>query len=185
MPMIPGGNGYKQRDARLAEEVKTREAHFAELRKKRNEQHHRWVREFAKEHGINYSEVHSHFNPNACFCDCGSEPRGECEHNWTGPDVALGEGCISVTCKRCRMPAISHDMRYAPWVGANEMHKDLCWQGIIASRSGCCTIQIIGSHWMLSFTFGIVSTTKNVAELIDWIGFHHDWISTIVHKVYI
>lgn len=54
-----------------------------------------------------------------CKCNCGTttEPR-VCEHKWDGPDeVSGGPGMgygSSVTCSKCGMSAMSHDMRCCP-----------------------------------------------------------------------
>jgi len=42
-----------------------------------------------------------------CNCQC---PDGPCEHKWDGPDVEIMNG-FSVTCSKCGMTAIGHDMR--------------------------------------------------------------------------
>lgn len=46
-----------------------------------------------------------------CRCNCNAESR-DCEHKWDGPWKELERGG-SVTCSRCGMTAIDHDM----WVG--------------------------------------------------------------------
>ncbi len=64
------------------------------------------------EYGV---KLNSNFNPNACYCACGSEPRGPCEHKWDGPDWESEDSCAcSVTCSRCGMTAMSHDLRAGP-----------------------------------------------------------------------
>jgi hypothetical protein len=42
-----------------------------------------------------------------CECKC---PEGPCTHKWDGPEKELSMG-FTVTCSKCGMPAISHDMR--------------------------------------------------------------------------
>lgn len=46
-----------------------------------------------------------------CKCNCGSleEPR-VCEHKWDGEEEVM-DGGSSVTCSKCGMSAMSHDMR--------------------------------------------------------------------------
>ena len=47
-----------------------------------------------------------------CKCRCGY-PEGTCEHKWDGPWVEEASGA-SVTCSRCGMLSMQHDM----WVMA-------------------------------------------------------------------
>lgn len=42
-----------------------------------------------------------------CVCRC---PDGPCEHKWDGPEKEIEFG-FTVTCSKCGMSAISHDMR--------------------------------------------------------------------------
>lgn len=44
-----------------------------------------------------------------CGCNCPES----CGHKWDGPQVAF-DGCVSVTCSKCGMPAINHDMWVLP-----------------------------------------------------------------------
>ncbi len=49
-----------------------------------------------------------------CRCEC---PDGPCEHQWDGPWVEInlgGGGGDSVTCSRCGITAIGHDLRCLP-----------------------------------------------------------------------
>ncbi len=45
-------------------------------------------------------------------CKCACSTGGPCEHKWGGPVKELERGA-SVTCSRCGMDAMSHDL----WVG--------------------------------------------------------------------
>lgn len=46
-----------------------------------------------------------------CVCTC---PDGPCEHRWDGPEWRSEDGlACSVTCSRCGMTKMSHDM----WIG--------------------------------------------------------------------
>lgn len=85
---------------------------FEALRAKRNASVAASHAKLELEYGIKLS---SNFNPNACYCACGSEPRGPCEHKWDGPDWESEDGCAcSVTCSRCGTTAMSHDLRTGP-----------------------------------------------------------------------
>ena len=47
-----------------------------------------------------------------CRCGC---PDGECGHRWDGPTVTSTDKLtMSVSCSRCGMLAIDHDMWVAP-----------------------------------------------------------------------
>ncbi len=52
-----------------------------------------------------------------CKCNCGTEQEPRiCEHIWDGEEkeiIGMGYGS-SVTCSKCSMSAISHDMRCSP-----------------------------------------------------------------------
>jgi len=51
--------------------------------------------------------------PSNAKCRCGC-PDGPCEHVWDGAMVELDEWrCVSVTCSRCGITAVSHSL----WVG--------------------------------------------------------------------
>ena len=41
-----------------------------------------------------------------CKCDCPSE----CAHVWAGPEVEVGNGMVALSCARCGMAAILHDL---------------------------------------------------------------------------
>lgn len=47
-----------------------------------------------------------------CKCEC---PKGPCDHRWDGPwiDLDADGRSSSVTCSRCGMDCMSHDM----WLG--------------------------------------------------------------------
>lgn len=44
-----------------------------------------------------------------CICRCPES----CDHRWDGPEVELSRG-MSVTCSRCGMLAIQHDLWVLP-----------------------------------------------------------------------
>lgn len=86
---------------------------FEALRAERNravlEMHER----IAAEHGIPLEFLRSNFNPEACYCACGTG--GPCEHRWDGEEYISEDECLcSATCSRCGMTAFSHSMRHAP-----------------------------------------------------------------------
>ena len=86
---------------------------FDALRAQRNAEVLEHAQKFADEHGIPLQSIRTSFDPNSCYCACGTG--GPCEHDWTGPDWESEDGlCSSVTCARCGTTAMSHDMRYAP-----------------------------------------------------------------------
>jgi len=86
---------------------------FEALRAQRNVAVAAAHQRFADEEGVPLQSLRSTFNPASCYCACGSN--GPCEHKWDGPDWESEDGCaMSVTCSRCGMTAMSHDMRYGP-----------------------------------------------------------------------
>ncbi len=86
---------------------------FESLRAKRNEQVLASIKKIAEELDCPFEGLKSTFNPNACYCACGTG--GPCEHKWDGPDYESDDGlCFSVTCSRCGCTAMSHDLRNAP-----------------------------------------------------------------------
>lgn len=86
---------------------------FDALRAQRNADFLAWAQKFAEEQGVPLQALRTSFNPDACYCACGTG--GPCEHDWTGPDWESEDGrTTSVTCARCGSTAMSHDMRYAP-----------------------------------------------------------------------
>ena len=88
---------------------------FEALRAKRNQAAVESRRKLAEELGLDPTRLRSSFDPDACYCACGADPRGPCEHKWEGPVWESEDGCaMSVTCSRCGTTAMSHDMRYAP-----------------------------------------------------------------------
>jgi hypothetical protein len=88
---------------------------FEALRATRNASVLARTKKIADEYGIPLQSLRSSFNPNACYCACGSEPRGPCEHKWDGHDYESEDGrCFSVTCSRCGTTAMSHDLRVMP-----------------------------------------------------------------------
>jgi len=85
---------------------------FEALRAKRNADVLERIQKLAAEMQMPVSTLQSTFNPNACYCAC---PEGPCEHKWDGPDWESSDGCMmSVTCSRCGMTAMSHDLRTGP-----------------------------------------------------------------------
>ncbi len=85
---------------------------FEALRKLRNEAHEKLLLEICASHGWDRDKIHSSYDPDACYCACGSD--GPCEHDWGGwrefPDGNGGEQF----CSRCGMGAMSHGMMYGP-----------------------------------------------------------------------
>lgn len=88
---------------------------FEELRAKRNAKFDAFRKRFAEEADVDPESIFTSHNPNACYCACASEARGPCEHKWDGPDwESEDRRACSVTCSRCGMTAMSHDMRCGP-----------------------------------------------------------------------
>jgi hypothetical protein len=81
---------------------------FEKLRAERNKSVRKHLETLANEHGVKIDKVQTTFNPNACYCACGTG--GPCEHKWDGP-VWQGDSFATVTCSRCGCSAMSHDMR--------------------------------------------------------------------------
>ncbi len=79
---------------------------FPALRAKRNAE----LQALVKEYG---GAVHTlFFDPDACYCACGSG--GPCEHQWDGVGWNHGGGSIwTTTCSLCGMSAMDHDSRVA------------------------------------------------------------------------
>jgi len=91
----------------------TTEINFEALRIRRNEEVLRSIQKIAEELDCPVNGLKTTFNPNACYCACTS--KGPCEHKWDGEPYESGDGsCWSVTCSRCGMTAMSHDMRVLP-----------------------------------------------------------------------
>ena len=85
---------------------------FEALRAKRNAAFIKGMEALALDLDTDVSNRTSNFNPNACYCECGREPRGPCEHKWDGPDWESEDGrASSITCSHCGMTAMSHDLR--------------------------------------------------------------------------
>ena len=94
---------------------------FAELSRKRDAEINAHIDAMCKEHGFDRSKMHFHAShTHGCYCAC---PDGPCQHLWDGPQQPLGleEGedesqarGWSVTCSRCGVDAMSHDMRCGP-----------------------------------------------------------------------
>jgi len=86
---------------------------FEALRAKRNADVETRIQKLAAELQMPVSTLQSTFNPNACYCACGQG--GPCEHKWDGKPWESDDGCMmSVTCSRCGMTAMSHNMRTGP-----------------------------------------------------------------------
>ena len=86
---------------------------FESLREIRNGTVQEMHQKLADEWGISLQSLRSNFNPDACYCACGTG--GPCEHKWDGDGVEFDEGSgWSATCSRCGGTAMSHDMRVLP-----------------------------------------------------------------------
>lgn len=102
-----------QREGAFVATNKSEQHDFEALRAERNRKHDEWVRKFCAEHDFSPAELQTNFNPDACYCACGTG--GPCEHRWDGEEYISEDGCLcSATCSRCGMTAFSHSMRYAP-----------------------------------------------------------------------
>lgn len=86
---------------------------FDALRAERNAKHAEWVAAMQAE---GWSVGHCAQRDNdACYCTCGVEGGGLCEHRWDGEPWASSDGCEwSVTCSRCGTTAMSHSLRVGP-----------------------------------------------------------------------
>lgn len=94
---------------------------FAELARKRDEEVAKIIDKLCEEHGFKKEGMHFHVSHQGqCYCAC---PDGPCQHIWDGPNKPIGleEGedernapGWSVTCSRCGVDAMSHDMRCGP-----------------------------------------------------------------------
>lgn len=83
---------------------------FNALRAARNAQFTERMQEIADDLGVPLSTLNTSFNPNRCYCACSSG--GPCEHSWDGPEWVSEDQCSqSVTCSKCGVTAMSHDMR--------------------------------------------------------------------------
>jgi hypothetical protein len=85
---------------------------FELLRAERNRKHEEFMQEM-RDQGWDASSFCVHNDPNRCYCACGSNPPGPCEHTWDGPAVEFDSG-VSATCSRCGLSAMSHDLRVMP-----------------------------------------------------------------------
>jgi hypothetical protein len=85
------------------------EAEFDELKRKRDAAISEIVDDICKRQGWDRKEVNSHVShAGDCYCAC---PDGPCQHIWDGPEYVSADDCMSsVTCSRCGVPAIYHDM---------------------------------------------------------------------------
>lgn len=87
------------------------DAEFTELKRKRDEAVRAAVEAICKEKGWDPAKASFHCSSMTdCYCDC---PDGPCQHIWNGPEYRES-GMSSVTCSRCKMPAIHHDLRCGP-----------------------------------------------------------------------
>ena len=84
---------------------------FDALRAKRNAAADAMIREVRVHMGGDPNATfHSDFDPNACYCTCGSEDN-VCEHNFKGwRELEGGRGGERV-CERCGIGAMSHSLR--------------------------------------------------------------------------
>ena len=84
---------------------------FEALRAKRNADTEAMLREVLVSMGGDQNQpVRSCFDPNACYCTCGTEDH-VCEHNFKGwREFHDGRGGETV-CERCGMGAMSHTLR--------------------------------------------------------------------------
>lgn len=86
---------------------------FDALRASRNAAVRDHIERLAQQLGVPAAELTTTFDPNSCYCACGTH--GPCEHKWDGDLWVSDDGLLhSATCSRCGMTAFSHDMRYAP-----------------------------------------------------------------------
>lgn len=89
------------------------EPDFEALRALRNAEVAKAMQKIADEEGIPLASLSTTHNNNACYCACGHG--GPCEHKWDGEWYESQDGCMqSVTCSRCGMTAMSHDLRTGP-----------------------------------------------------------------------
>ena len=80
---------------------------FESLRAERNQRQLERVRRLT---GVFDMPATSYFDPNACYCACGTG--GPCEHKWNGEPYESEDGCTwSATCSRCGCTAMGHSMR--------------------------------------------------------------------------
>jgi hypothetical protein len=84
---------------------------FEKLRSERNAAVDKMLREVhLKMGGDPDKPVRSNFNPDACYCTCGSENH-VCEHDFQGwREFEDGRGGERV-CSRCGMGSMSHSLR--------------------------------------------------------------------------
>lgn len=86
---------------------------FDALRAARNADAHERLARMATKLGVPLGELRTSFNPDACYCACGTG--GPCEHKWDGGPYESEDGRIwSTTCSRCGMTSVSHDVSCAP-----------------------------------------------------------------------
>lgn len=86
---------------------------FDALRAQRNAAVQQQTQQLADALGVPLQSLRSNFNPDACYCSCGTG--GPCEHQWDGDAWESEDGCAwSTTCSRCGMTALSHDARVMP-----------------------------------------------------------------------
>jgi hypothetical protein len=85
---------------------------FEALRAKRNAEVQTIVEAVAAKMGWE-GPVHFSFDPNACYCACGSG--GPCEHDFKGwRDLTDDKGNVcggETVCQRCGMGSMSHSLR--------------------------------------------------------------------------
>jgi predicted nucleic-acid-binding Zn-ribbon protein len=92
------------------------DAEFEELKRLSDIQTQEVIRSTCLEMGWDPDKVSAHVShQGGCYCAC---PDGPCQHIWDGKEYTEeteGGGFMSsVTCSRCGVPAIYHDMRVGP-----------------------------------------------------------------------
>lgn len=91
--------------------VRPTDEEFEAMKRKRDAAVSAVIDAICAEHGWKRDQVHVHTTgAGICYCAC---PDGPCQHVWDGP-VEEGENYASVTCSRCGMSSISHDLRCGP-----------------------------------------------------------------------
>ena len=122
MPMTPNNMSMHKvfSDKRALEAAELR-AKFETLRIQRNKEHEEIIVALCGKFGMTRDQIHSHNDPNACYCNCGNQAVHDgtqerlCEHRWNGKSIVMFDGHVdTVTCSLCGYPAFSHDMRYSP-----------------------------------------------------------------------
>ncbi|HEV7433923.1 MAG TPA: hypothetical protein VGO22_03490 [Pseudorhizobium sp.] len=101
----------------MSQKVAPTEAEFAELKRRRDNTLSEFleqtaIRLFGSTEGVT-AHVNRGGNRDDCYCGC---PDGPCQHEWNGPWREFEDGCGGeVTCARCGMGSMSHDLRTVDW----------------------------------------------------------------------